>query len=390
MSKLVNNLNEESHLKTIAQLSCEAEEIIFVSPFIYNDFDRFFEQLEFKYLRSIQLITTLQPKGNDQLKKPDALFSFIKLLKDTAPSATCRIHFNNKLHGKIYLFEYKPSMSKALVTSANLTDSGLNRNNEWGILIDDQLLIKQLKKEIVDTIEYADVSHELITGKMRYLADHARQNSKEIVGESNVDISLIQLLQKFAIRKNENKPLSINDIKTTNNIKTTNDTKRLFLKPYGYKEKPVLLSGKKRFGHHHPFDFPKRSKPNEAAPGDIFITFGTGSRAILCIQTALTGLEEKPKDLQAIDEDAKRWPWSINGYNHTPQFGNEWWEHNITIDQLEKEYMKENPHGSIGVKKSKKRALGTFNFGAGYLEISQGFAEFIINKIMRVEEKLTD
>ena len=35
MLKLVNNLNEGGHLKTIKELSYEAEEIIFVSPFIY-------------------------------------------------------------------------------------------------------------------------------------------------------------------------------------------------------------------------------------------------------------------------------------------------------------------------------------------------------------------
>ncbi|MEA5095677.1 MAG: phospholipase D-like domain-containing protein [Sedimentibacter saalensis] len=42
------------------------------------------------------------------------------------------------LHAKIYLFDNK----KLVITSANLTDSGLKRNKEYGILTDDYDLVK--------------------------------------------------------------------------------------------------------------------------------------------------------------------------------------------------------------------------------------------------------
>ena len=374
MLKLVNNLNEGGHLKTIKELSYEAEEIIFVSPFIYDDFRGFFEGLEFKSLKSIQLITTLQAKGDDQLKKPDALFSFIEWLKHSAPSAMCLIHFNNKLHGKIYLFEYKSGRSKALISSANLTHSGFNKNHEWGVLTDDQLLIKQLKQEIIDTIEYADVSHELISGKMREDAESARQKFKESIREFNIDASLINHLQPFTVPKNKIIPLSIND------------TTKIFLKPYGFKQQPIRLKDKKPFGNLTELHFPKpKQKPRTIKQGAVFITFGTRCHSILCIHTALTDIQQEPENRQLENKIAKRWPWFVKACNHTQRFSNRWWEYDITIDQLREEYLAENPNGTIY-----ENGGNIINYRAGYSQITANFAKFVFDKILPIEEELTD
>lgn len=45
-----------------------------------------------------------------------------------------------KLHSKIYLFDNE----KAVVTSGNLTDGGLERNFEYGVFIDNKVLIAQI------------------------------------------------------------------------------------------------------------------------------------------------------------------------------------------------------------------------------------------------------
>lgn len=45
-----------------------------------------------------------------------------------------------KLHSKIYLFDNE----KAVVTSGNLTNGGLERNFEYGVLVDDKVLISQI------------------------------------------------------------------------------------------------------------------------------------------------------------------------------------------------------------------------------------------------------
>jgi HKD family nuclease len=374
MINLINNLSE-NHQNKVVELSCNAKEIIFVSPFIFDNFAILFEQLNLELLQNIQLITTLQPKGDDQLKKPNALFSFIENSKRIAPSADCRIHINNRLHGKIYIFHYESKVSQALITSANLTKSGLSNNHEWGVLIDEQELISKLQKEVIETIEYADVPHELIVGKMRLYADQAMRNFPKASESPDINAHLIRLLKDYAVAKNESRSLSLKD------------ARGIFLKPIGETERPVLIENEERFGELSKLHFPN-PKPKQVKPKDILISFGTGSRSVLCIHTALTGVEEIPKDLQAIDENAKRWPWFVNAYNHTPHFADIWWKYDITIDQLSKEYLEQNPDAAISNAGGK--TFGSFNYGAGHLAISQGFADFVCHKILSIEDELAN
>lgn len=374
MVDLINNLSKNHHDK-IVELSNEANEIIFISPFIFDDFEFLFGRLNLQCLEKIQLITTLQPKGDDQLKKPNALFSFIENCKRIAPSADCRIHVNNKLHGKIYIFHYKSKNSQALLTSANLTKSGLNNNHEWGVLIDEQELILNLQKEVVETIEYADVPHELIIGKMRLYADHAMRSLPDASVEPDINAFLINLLRDYAVPEKDLRALSLKD------------ALGIFLKPIGEAERPILVENKERFGNLSKLHFPN-PKPKQVKPKDILISFGTGSRSVLCIHTALTGVEEVPKDLQAIDQNAKRWPWFVNAYNHTPLFADTWWKYDITIDQLGEEYLSQNPNAAISSAGGK--TFGSFNYGAGHLAISEGFADFICKKILSIEAELTN
>ena len=303
------------------------------------------------------------------------MFSFIKNIKHFAPSATCKIHINNRLHGKIYLFHYESKRSQAIISSANLTDSGLNRNHEWGILTDEQALIEQLEKELNETIEYDDILHELISGKMRLFAEQAMGVLSKESDIVDVNADLIKLLKNYAVPKNKDKSLSLQD------------ARQVFLKPIGTKEEPILAKDQKRFGDLSKLDFPN-PKPKQIDRKDILISFGTGGRAILCIHTAITGVEEKPKDLQAINKNAERWPWFVNAYNHTSKFADRWWEYNITIDQCCAEYLEQNPNGTITSAGGK--TLGSFEFGAGHLAISMDFANFLCNKILSIEADLAN
>jgi hypothetical protein len=373
MLNLVSNLNK-SHLKVIAELANEAIEIIFVSPFLYDDFNSFFDAIDVKYVENIHLITTLKPNGDDQLRKPNALFSFIDNVRRCAPSADCKIHINNNLHGKIYLFKYKTKSALVLIGSANLTHSGLNNNHEWGTLTDNQSLIIQLKKEITESIEYADLPHELIAGKMRLYADYAMQNTSKTLEPTDINAHLIKLLEDYAVPNIRVRELSLKD------------AHGIFLKPFGDRKNPVLIKDQDKFGELSKLHFPN-PKPKQIKPKDILISFGTGSRAILCIHTSLTGVEEIPKDLQKIDNNAKRWPWFVNAYNHTPKFSDVWWNYNITIDDIAEQYLKQYPQETISYAGGK--TLGSFNFGAGHLAISYKFAEFICDSILSIEAELT-
>ncbi len=49
----------------------------------------------------------------------------------------------SKLHSKIYLFDNK----KAVITSGNLTIGGLEKNFEYGVLVDEEILISQICRD---------------------------------------------------------------------------------------------------------------------------------------------------------------------------------------------------------------------------------------------------
>ncbi|MCE2517482.1 MAG: NgoFVII family restriction endonuclease [Alphaproteobacteria bacterium] len=369
---VINNLTMNHHDK-ITDLSKDARKITLVSPFIFDDFQPFFNQLDLTSLEEVHLITTLQPKGNNQLQKPPALLSFIKSCKHVAPGAGCQIHFNNRLHGKVYIFEYTPTNRKAIITSANLTHSGLNINDEWGILTDDEKIITQLENELFEKIEYKDVSHELIAGKMNLSADRFRQEHSQ-QRNFDVDVSLLNLLKNFAAPTNK-KPQA-----------TLKEGNRIFLKPYGDKDNPIRLEDKKPFGAEKEIQFPN-PQPKNIAPGDVLITFGTGCRSVLCIHKALTGTEEVSKNLQKTDESSRRWRWFLHAENLTPLYADEWWIHDINIDQLKDDYLNQNPNGII--TKTGGKTYGAFNRGAGRLELDEAFGKYCCELIFAKEKKLS-
>lgn len=59
---------------------------------------------------------------------------------------------NHLLHAKTYIFDNK----KAVVTSANLTNGGVTQNFEYGVLIDEQILVKTIVKDFEEL--FADES----------------------------------------------------------------------------------------------------------------------------------------------------------------------------------------------------------------------------------------
>ena len=75
---------------------------------------------------------------------PDAL----RILADNIPNLI--LFHLPKLHAKVYISDY----NKAIVTSANLTNGGLNRNYEYGLFSDSTTLVRQISEDI---IEYSDL-----------------------------------------------------------------------------------------------------------------------------------------------------------------------------------------------------------------------------------------
>jgi hypothetical protein len=261
-----------------------------------------------------------------------------------------------------------------VITSANLTFSGLNKNHEWGLLIEDQPLIQNLKKQLMSSIEYEDVPIEIIN-KLCMTVETILKEGKIISTNKDLDIDLINLLDRFMPKNNPHQELLLNE------------EVKVFLKPVGDKERPINLQDKQKFGKYCQLRFPN-PRPKLIRPNDIVISFGTGSRAILSINTVRMSIEEMPKNLQTIDPDIKRWPWFATSDNHTTKFSDSWWEYNITIDSLKKDYLLKNPDSNITAKGS--QSFGSFQRGAGFLAIDNGFAKYICERIRSLEKRITN
>ncbi len=358
----------------LAQLSQGASEILLVSPFLFDDFSDLFDKISLTETKVIELITTLLPKGDEQLKKPQQLTSFIQNAYRANPETVCKIHINgygNRLHGKIYIFKYPNGDEKGIVSSANLTNSGFNKNHEWGLLVQDQDILKQLRAEVMGVINFKDVSRGFITEKMVSFAKRAIMEIPNHEKPKELTIDLIELLKEYVSSEKDPRDLFLD----------LTNARGFFLKPIGHSGHPILAKDKQKFGDRKELLFAKQ-KPKNINLKDIFISFGTGSRSILCIHTCLTGVEE----VQKITPEIERWPWCISGYNHTPKFGDRWWDSNITIDQLRDDYLSLYPKKAITAAGS--QSLGALNRGADRLKITKGFAEFICQKIQQIENKL--
>lgn len=67
-----------------------------------------------------------------------------------------------RLHSKIYIFD----KSQAIVTSANLTEGGLKNNYEYGILVKDEFLVKEIVRDFYKIYEDTELTGKLSYGKI--------------------------------------------------------------------------------------------------------------------------------------------------------------------------------------------------------------------------------
>ena len=155
--EIINNLNS-NHMIEFKKLADESNELILASPFLFTDFDDFFESLNSKNLSTITLITTLHSEISELSRKTNSLVSFVDSLDKV--KIRWNIHLDNKLHGKIYLFKANGSSIAGIISSANLTDNGMINNHEWGVLIKDETILKNIERELFSCIQRTNLTQE--------------------------------------------------------------------------------------------------------------------------------------------------------------------------------------------------------------------------------------
>ena len=153
MISIINNL-ESNHFERLRSRIRKADEVTFVSPFLYSNFKPLLSKLNLSRLKTFNLITTLIPKSVDQLRKADSLSSLVDFLETHYPKVKLRVRIDNKLHGKIYLFKEKGTLFSGIISSANLTEPGLKQNHEWGVEITESNQLQEIENSIESACQH--------------------------------------------------------------------------------------------------------------------------------------------------------------------------------------------------------------------------------------------
>jgi hypothetical protein len=345
--EIINNLSS-NHMTVFKNLADKSDELFLASPFLFSDFDDFFEILNLNHLSTITLITTLHAEINDLSRKTNSLVSFVDSL-DKA-KIKWNVHIDNKLHGKIYIFKTGNKATSGIISSANLTDNGMTRNHEWGVLITDEKLINKIELELISCVEKKNLTQDNIIELMLKTDEYSKNASQENKEKIIVDI----------------KDILNNQVK----VSFAEETKFL-IKPIGVQDEPVEI-GRDFSEESQKLYFSKR-RPVAVCLGDILICYGVGQTKLLSYFKVIT----EPKI--RTDEPESRWPWVVDGKNLSSCFGKKWWDYDYTLSNLQVEFKEKNPDTHITYKGGD--TLGALNFGSDKIRLTQEFAEFLITKI---------
>ena len=169
--QIISNSSCFNHAKRILGLCKDADELVIASPFCFPNFDAFVSDItKDGSIHKITFITTM--KKEEAVEKIEALLSFRKAMGEHG--IDWKIRIDNTLHGKVYIFKKNNAPFAAIITSANLTQHGLELNNEWGCLIEDAKAIEGVEKQLL-----ADTDTELMNDKLALIKDRADKARKE-------------------------------------------------------------------------------------------------------------------------------------------------------------------------------------------------------------------
>lgn len=362
--EITSNLSSSHGVLVTSLLTEASSELFFVSPFLTRDFQTLFSKDDFSSVRSITLVTTLKKNDQDQITKPKSLKSFYQLVNAKCPKAKVKIHIDNSLHGKIYIFK-KENFQKAIVTSANLTQSGFYNNHEWGLLIDDSKTISQLESEVLECIDYFDITESLVDRLLMYSEQYINMLERDNPDWANIVTPNSDIMDNVY-----------------NQGANNNDNPRYWLKPIGVSENPIYKEDQRDFSDlHQDLAFSKKGVGAIRA-GDIVITTAVGCGCLLSYFQITGSPKEATFEEKQQNSWKERWPWHIEGRNLSPDYGASWWEYDLDRKILLEKFI--DKYSDEAVTRAGAKTLGTLNFGSDKVEITEKFAEFLISEINTV------
>jgi HKD family nuclease len=223
--RMVSNTNQ-GHLKELQNLlDAEVDRLIIASPFLASNITEFLNDLSFKKVKSLELITTLKPKDSEQLTKPFILKELFEYFANNYPNMKLQIHVDNYLHGKVYIAK-TPSSQTMIVSSANFTRNGLSHNHEWGLVTNDNEIINNLIVDLFNSTEYQDVTFTQVKKACLFAEQYAKDYPEWKI-KPDIFCDILESIYSAEDRSNINP--------------------QYFLKPVGVTESPILLEDEHDF-----------------------------------------------------------------------------------------------------------------------------------------------
>lgn len=355
--KMVSN-SERNHLDELRSLfQLKASRLIIASPYLASNMTELLNEFSFSNIESIELVTTFKPKDSEQLTKPKILKDFFEYFMEKYPSIKIKLNVDNQLHGKIYV-SIKDASRSLILGSANFTRSGLQNNHEWGVLINDDAIIEEIVDDLLDTIEYPDVTYTQIINACLIAVEYERDNP-EWAKTPDVYSDIMD------------------DVYSTED--SSNTEPQYYLKPVGVSEAPILLEDQRDFSDLHQNLHFSKKKPKGVRKGDVVITTAVGAGSLLSYFKVTGGLQQVTDEEISREEWKERWPWYMEGRNQSPEFGGQWWVYNIRRQDALHEFLEKYP--GVAVTSAGGFSLGTLNMGSDKVRITKEFGDFLISII---------
>lgn len=343
---IINNLSG-NHFQRLIGIARNSDTLHMVSPFLMESFDQLFDELKDSGVKHIHLVTTLKSNDMDLLRKANALHSFCSGC--VLNGIQYQVYVDNKLHGKIYIASKNGAPTFGILTSANLTESGLNRNHEWGLWLDDPKIMRELLNQVFSVCSQP-LSEEDIQGVIEKVDQYLKTRAEP--ERPKLDLSVSEFIH-YPQASEES------DI-------------RYFIKPLGTQEHPHpethTLSSEEEW-----LRFAKR-KPRAVRVGDILICYAVGTAKLL-------GYFEVTGPPFFLDKEGERWPWSVQAKNLCPAYSEHWARHNNTVTGCRNLLPADEAVTYVGGK-----TLGALNYGSDKIRITERFAKHLIGIIDKAAE----
>jgi len=350
-----------NHKELLLTLIEDCDECLLVSPFLASDFSNLFEGISFVG-KTVELISTCSPRGDDQFSKPYALRTFGEVIKATKGEWPT-IGLDQNLHSKVYVFRKESRPFAGIVTSANLTDSGLARNHETGILLQSEEYLLSLESMCRKHLDYVNLSEWQID-KLCQAADIVGRN---YTPQEDREIGLKSILNNYAAPSAGNRST------------TLGDGAKYYIKVSGVKDRPILPEQRRPVDQPHcTLTFAK--EPKGVSLGDCLLEVAVGGACFLSYYACASAVWEFTDEEKSASSDHKRWPYYVYANNLSLNYGATWFERPLFYDQVVEDFKREYPTNPVTAAGG-DHFKGAMQMGHSYIRVTKQFGEYVRSRI---------